>query len=220
MKEIFEALEARIKSPVMGYFALTFIAINWQPLFYLIVENKGAIDRIEYFAANTDWKSLIFYPATTSSLIAIIYPWINYIFLYLCVKPTEMRNSLQAQSEHKLLIKKKELEELRSEMMSSAERELIERAQRDVELESIENEEVKEKVKSEIEQLRSNRSPETIPKKFSPDYENSKKLMEMASVYRQQAQESITGDDRNSFIAKARELEARAHSLLLENTNA
>jgi hypothetical protein len=215
MKEIFEVLEARIKSPVLGYFALTFMAINWQPLFYLIVESKGAIDRIEYFVANTDWKSLILYPAITSSLIAIIYPWINYIFLYLCIKPTEMKNALQAQSEHTLLIKKKQLEELRSEMLSSAERKLIERAQRDQELESIENEEVKEQLKAEIEQLRSGQSTEIIPNKASPDYENFKQLMEMASVYRQHANESKSYGDQNDLKEQAKKLEARAHALLM-----
>lgn len=154
MKEIFEAIGSRIKSPLFGYVMIAFIAINWRSLFYLIASDVTAIERIKYFEENTTVNSLIFLPVIFAAFGAIIYPWINAIFLYLCKKPTELRNSIQALSEHSLLIKKQELEEVRSELLKKREQELIDRAKRDEELESLEDTETKEKIKDEIERLR------------------------------------------------------------------
>ena len=77
--------------------------------------------------------------------------------MFLSRKPTDMKNSLQALSENNLLIKKEELERSRSKLLEEAEKELIERAKRDAELEDIENEDIREKLQSEIEELRKER---------------------------------------------------------------
>lgn len=220
MKEIFEALESRIKSPVMGYFLLSFVAFNWQPLFYLIVENKGALERIDFFVGNTTWKSMFLYPFIASSFVAVIYPWINYAFLYLCLKPTELKNTLQAQSEHSLLLKKNELESLRTELEGTVESNIISRAQRDQEIESIDNEEIKEQVKSEIDKVRSSNDSFVSINKAEPDYENSKKLMEMAAMYRDRAANTTQHEDTVNLKEKARELESKAHDLLMDGNNA
>lgn len=154
MKDIIDEIDSRIKSPLFGYFIFSLIAINWEQLFYLVVDNGPVSERIAYFHDGTDSLSLFLYPFLLASAFSILYPWLHYIFIFFGTKPTDLKNSLRAQSEHKLLIKKQELEEARSEILKSAETELIERAKRDVELRKIKDEKIREKLQFEIDQVR------------------------------------------------------------------
>ena len=119
-----------------------------------MVAKVTATERIDYFDNHTTFYSLILGPAIIAICGAITYPWINALFLFLCKKPTELRNSIQALAEHSLLVKKQELEEVRSALLQRKEQEIIQRAKRDEELESLEDTEMKEKVKDEINRLR------------------------------------------------------------------
>ena len=47
MNEILEALATRIKSPIFGYFVLSWVAFNWRPLFYLFFSNTVIDDRFQ-----------------------------------------------------------------------------------------------------------------------------------------------------------------------------
>lgn len=162
MKDIIDEIDSRIKSPLFGYFLFSLIALNWEELFYLVVDNSPVSERIAYFHNGTDSLSLIWYPLLMASAYSILYPWLQYIFMFCGTKPTELKNSLQAQSEHKLLIKKQELEEARSEILKSAETELIDRAKRDMELGGIDDKNIREKLQSEIDQLRKERDEISI----------------------------------------------------------
>lgn len=154
MKEIIEAFAARIKSPVFGYFVLSWIVFNWRPLFYLIFSKTTVGERLGHFDQLTNNHSLVLFPLIVASIIAVIYPWINYGFLFLCKKPADLRNYLQAESEHKLLIKKKRLEEARSLLLATREKDLIDRAKRDEEIQTISDKDTKEKLQKEIDDLR------------------------------------------------------------------
>lgn len=154
MKEIIEAFAARIKSPIGGYFAIAWIAFNWRPLFYLFFSNTSIDDRLRNFDKLTDNYSLVLFPLAAAATAALSYPWINLAFTYLCKKPADLRNSLQAESEHKLLMKKKQLEEARSFLLATKEKDLIGRAKRDQEVLSISDNETKERLRRQIEDLR------------------------------------------------------------------
>ena len=157
MKELIEEIDSRIKSPLFGYFIFSLIALNWEELFYLIVHNGTVADRIAYFNNGTSSWSLFIFPFILASAYSILYPWLQCIFIFFGTKPTELQNSLQAQSEHKLLIKKQKLEKARSNLLEETEKELIDRAKRDAELEDIEDVNVREKLQSEIDSLRKER---------------------------------------------------------------
>jgi hypothetical protein len=211
VKELLQALESRIRSPFMGYFTLAFFVINWKEVFFLLADKGGAAARITYFQSNTDMVSILLYPILVGVVFALAYPWINFFFLYLCQTPTDLRNGLQANSEHKLLLKKQELEEVRSAILSNAERELIDRAKRDEELNKIEDEDTKNKLKSEIDALRKEKEVENNPK-----YENPEQLLEMANKYREMSTKVSSGsDDQNSLKIKARALEEKAHEIMM-----
>lgn len=157
MKDIIEEIDSRIKSPFFGYFLFSSVAINWEQLFYLIVHNGTVSERIDHFNNGSDLWSLVLFPLILASAYSIFYPWLQFVFMFLSKKPTELQNSLQAQSENNLLIEKQELEKSRTELLKEAEQELIERAKRDAKLNEIEDEAVREKLQTEIDSLRKER---------------------------------------------------------------
>lgn len=157
VKEIFESIEARIKTPFFGYFLFSLVAFNWDSFFYLFFDDGAASTRIDYFKKETNWISVIFYPTITACAYTIFYPWLIYILTLSASKPNQLKNNLQIESEHNTLLKKQELENTRSQFFKEMEEELINRAKRDEDLSDIENEATKEKLKDEIEKLRADR---------------------------------------------------------------
>lgn len=128
--------------------------MNWSEIFYLLVDKGKVTERIEYFQNGTDYLTLFLFPFLISVSYLIVYPWLQYLVMYLSTKPTTLRNSLQAESEHNLLLKKQELEDARAEILRKAEEELIDRAKRDEKLQDIDSDDVREKLKKEIDELR------------------------------------------------------------------
>ncbi len=121
--------------------------------------------------------------------------------MYLCIKPTELKNTLQAQSEHQLIIKQQELEDARTRLLSSTEDELIDRAKRDAELAEIENKEIREKLESEINSLRKERDEIRKLTKDSP----TPKISSTKKVHNDQFQQYLDSGKLDDFI-KNREL--------------
>jgi len=215
MKEFLEALGTRIKSPVLSYYSLSLVAFNWKPIFYLFFHNGEVIDRFTYFDAETSFTTLIIFPVLMASGLSLIYPWINYVFLNLCSKPTDLKNVLQARSEHKLIVKKTELEEARARLLATTEKELIGRAKRDEELKGIEDNGLREKLKTEIDVLRTERDKLTSSNPGSDNYQKYKELMEIASEFRNRANDSSTIFDSKRLQKKAHDIEEKAHEIIM-----
>lgn len=210
VKDVLEAIDSRIKSPIFGYFVIALLFINWESFFFLLIDKGSAEARILYFHENTNRYSLIYIPALIAGIYAVAYPWITYFFMFLSSKPTELKSTLQLQSEHKLLSTKQELEQMRNAILSTEENELIDRATRDEKLSKIEDEAIRKKLQSEIEQLRRERDELGNPQKYKPDYSEYKQLMELADGLRERAKISNNSDDRRNYAEQARELENRA----------
>lgn len=208
MDDLLEALKARISSPVLGWFSLALIAINWKAFFYLAFQDGDAIDRIKYFEANTSFDSLTIWPLLFSIVFAVLYPWLIFFLGWLTTKPIELKEKLAAESEHKLILEKKRLESARAALIADLELELIERAKRDQKVEELDNEELKNKLKVELDQLRAQGDS-------SKNFERHKELMEIATSYRTKADKpGERTEDRVLFLERARELEDEAYNLI------
>lgn len=157
MKDLLDEIDSRIKSPFFGYFLFSALAVNWSPLFYLMMHDGEVSSRIEYFQGNTDFLSLFVCPFLIAATYSVAYPWLQFVFTYTSIKPTELRNALQARSEHKLIEVQKNLEVARNNTLKIREEELIDRAKRDEELNEIEDKSLRNKLQSEIDALRSER---------------------------------------------------------------
>lgn len=90
-------------------------------------------------------------------MVTILSPWIRFAFNYISKKTFELLDNQQLESEHKKTIKKAELERSRADLFATKETELIQRAKRGEEISEIENEELKERLKHEIDSLRRER---------------------------------------------------------------
>lgn len=154
MKDLLDAIGARIKSPYFGYSVFAFIALNWRPLFILIVSTTSPQQRIADFDSQTNVLTLLVYPLLFGFIIALSTPWIRFAFEYISRKPFELSDSLKLEAQNKNLIKQAQLEQSRSEYLAVKESELIERAKRDEALSEISDEDAKAKLSKEIDQLR------------------------------------------------------------------
>ncbi len=208
MDDLIEALKARISSPVLGWFSLAVLALNWKAFFFLVVQDGDVLGRIQYFEANTRVDSLTLWPLLLAVVFAALYPWIILLLGWLTTKPVELKEMLQARSEHKLIMEKKQLEEARSRLLADREFELIERATRDQKVEELDNEGLKNKLKAELDQLRAQSDS-------SKNFERHKELMEIATSYRTKADKpGERVEDRELFLERARELEDEAYNLI------
>lgn len=157
MNDILDAISARIRAPYFGYALLAFIGLNWRGLFLLAVTEGAPQQRLEAFDAQTSFGSLVIVPLLAGALVTLVSPWIRFAFGYLSKRPFEHIDNLYLDSEHRKTIRKTQLERSRADLFASKESELIERARRDEEVLEIENEQLKEKLKQEIDVLRRQR---------------------------------------------------------------
>jgi len=220
MKEILQALESRIKSPVIGYFTIAVILFNWQEFFYLFADKGEAETRIIYFVDNTSTKSLLWYPALSASIYTLTYPWINLVFLYLCRNPTDLKNNIQASTEHKLLIQKTKLEQIRADYLATAEAAVIDQAKRDVEVENIADETVKENVRANIESLRQEKKTKDNKNNNKENYSTPDELFDIADSYKERARQSRSESDAFKWVQRAEEIEEKAHKIIGKQVNA
>lgn len=116
MNEIIEAIKSRISNPILGYFSMALVAINWKSFFYLLADNNDAIKRIEYFESNTSFASIVAYPLILAITVLIVNKWLAMIVDFLNTAPSDIINKLNLQSEHKQLLLRQQLEEKRREL--------------------------------------------------------------------------------------------------------
>lgn len=219
MKEILEAFGTRIRSPFFGYFALSFFSLNWKAIFILTMSDNTINDRIKEFELSTNINSLVWYPIVFAIFISIVYPWIQYFFLFLASKPTNLKNMLQSKSEHILLTHKKKFEQERLQLLSIQEEAVINQVKRDKIVEEIEDADIKDDVKKKLESLREGSFMDEKERSRKEKENNIKSLMDMAVKYREALNgDSLSYNNKNDLRRKAEDLENKAHELLLEIT--
>lgn len=154
MKEFLEAFIHRIRSPIFGYFSLAFFIFNWKGLLFIIVSSESPVVRIRYFEEITSSATIFWYPLISAVFMAIIYPWVNLIFIKIGSFPEKIRNNIYAETEHSRLMKKLDYEKLRNKIFAEQERQIIEKSKRDEEIDSISDPSRRENVKAKILELR------------------------------------------------------------------
>lgn len=162
MQDVLDAISARIKAPYFGYAILAFIGLNWRGIFLLSVMKGSPQERLAAFDAQTSTWSLIVLPLLAGGLVTLASPWVRLGFGVLSRRPFEHMDNLHLDSEHKRTLRKTQLEQSRSAFFASKESELIERAKRDEKVLQIEDEQLKEKLKAEIDALRREREEMSV----------------------------------------------------------
>ncbi|WP_345984489.1 hypothetical protein WCX49_07565 [Sulfurimonas sp. HSL-1656] len=157
MDEFVDAVTSRFKSPYFGYALLAFFALNWRGIFLLTVTDASPQDRLAAFDSVTDIYTLLILPLLTGAAVAASSHWVRFVFGLIARKPLELIDNMHLETEHKKTIRQTELEQSRTELFALKEKELIDRAKRDVEVAEISDKSLKQKLSAEIESLRRER---------------------------------------------------------------
>ncbi|EMN6212052.1 TPA: hypothetical protein I7787_21920 [Vibrio vulnificus] len=203
MKEVVEAVNARLKAPYFGYAILAFIALNWRGFFVLVLTKGTPEDKLALFDTHTDIYTLVIYPLVIGVVVAGTAHWLKYFFGCIEKKPRELLDNLELEAQHKKTIKQTQLEQSRSDLFAVKEQELIERAKRDNEVADIEDSEAKEKLIAQLDTIRAERDKlsQELQEKQQPENalsEEAKELLLAASAdKRGNIMKLITLSDRN-----------------------
>lgn len=95
MKEYLEAWSQRVRSPFGGYTIAAFLAINWREVFYLFFSDQPASIRIRFFDLNSSWVDLTILPLLFGGILAVGFPWLNYIVAFCIREPVGKHRKLQ-----------------------------------------------------------------------------------------------------------------------------
>ena len=157
MNDVMDAVSSRIKSPYFGYAVLAFFALNWRGIFLLFALKSSPLERLAAFDQETSFWTLVFSPLAIGLAIALITPWLKLGFEWISKKPLERLDTLSLEAENRRLIMQNNLENARAQQFADREKELINRAKRDEEVEEIIDDESKGKLSAEIVELRRER---------------------------------------------------------------
>tara|TARA_B110000240_G_scaffold16777_1_gene17120 strand:+ start:333 stop:1151 length:819 start_codon:yes stop_codon:yes gene_type:complete len=76
-KSFFEVTKERIKNPIIGTFMISWILINWRPIFIAIFSNKSIVERIELIELNySSVHSYLTIPLVIAFVYVIILPYL------------------------------------------------------------------------------------------------------------------------------------------------
>jgi hypothetical protein len=220
MKDVIDAVSSRIKTPYFGYAVLAFLALNWRGLFLLITTAGSPQERLATFDAVTNNYTLLVLPLLAGVLVAASTSWVQYVFGVVSRKPSGLIDNLYLEAEHKKTIRQAELEQSRSDLFAVKEKELIDRAKRDEEVASIEDNDAKLKLATQIEMLRQERDDLSAQLKNQSNvvgrptiYSLSKEAIELVRA----ASQSESGTIIRSNFVEGREFQAGGKRLGYES---
>ena len=95
MKDYLDSLSQRVRSPFGGYTIASFLAINWQEVFYLFFSDQSASIRIRFFDLRSSWFDLIALPVLFGAILAIGLPWLNFAVAFCIRMPVGKHRQLQ-----------------------------------------------------------------------------------------------------------------------------
>lgn len=154
LKEIFESVSARIRSPFFGYFLFSWAILNWKSWFFLLFSSAQIAERFAFFDDNTSPASLFWLPLVVGFALAIGSPWVRWFFVRAAQHPTTQKNLVQVDAESKILERKAERAAARASLKSVEEESLIAEAERDQKILAIEDKDARQKLQAQIDELR------------------------------------------------------------------
>ena len=87
LTNLWETWSERLRTPFFGSISLSFIAINWQPIWYLFLTDHSAEQKFLYFDDNT----MYFLPVVIGFMIALALPWIQLFGVWIAQFPKRLK---------------------------------------------------------------------------------------------------------------------------------
>lgn len=171
LKDIYDAHNQKIKSPILGSIILAFIAWNWQAIFYVLFASNSVRMRLEYWDANVLFWQDYLMPLAIGLVLALSMPLISLLGAYASAWPTNELRRFTNKQAHKISLAKDELQQVlelrraehREELEKKKEELIASRARQSEELSKIGDEDERDKARMDVEQITSS----------SQDLENS-----------------------------------------------
>ncbi|MBU2983565.1 hypothetical protein KO498_17290 [Lentibacter algarum] len=98
LKDAFDALSQRVRSPFFGSILFAFFAINWKPIWYLLFADQPVQAKFDFFDKSTDFGSLYAFPLLAGVLLALAWPWLRLLGAWVAIKPTMQLRNMQSDS--------------------------------------------------------------------------------------------------------------------------
>jgi predicted transcriptional regulator len=129
LKSIFESSQERIKNPLIGTFAISWILINWKPVFILLFSKLTVEKRIlEVELSYTSFNYNFLLPLLIALFYVILFPYLMWLIDELIKKSTKERKIniitqliLDVQGKQKLAIEETKLENIKSDLKDKVE---------------------------------------------------------------------------------------------------
>lgn len=96
LKDAFDALSQRIRSPFFGSVFLAFVLLNWKPIWYLIFANTSVAQKFLFFDNNTTNWTIYGLPLILGALLSIAWPWLRLLGAWIAVAPTMKLRNMQS----------------------------------------------------------------------------------------------------------------------------
>lgn len=180
IKEIYDAYSQRIRSPFFGYIIIAFIIINWKAIFFLLFSDEPILTRFSYIDQTTGFWRSVFFPIISGVSAALAKPYLSLWGAMWADWPVNKQKLNEAKASSDVA----EYKEILLEQKKRKIEEIISTAQQDEEIEKIQDDEVREQVKDQVENVR--KSGDIIfidePKKTNSDLikELEKKVAELS----------------------------------------
>lgn len=105
LKDAFEAMSQRIRSPIVGSIVLSFLVINWKAVAYLLFADHPLLVRFAFWDGNTNADSLVTQPLVYGLIVAFLLPWTKLAGAWIAQVPTRWLRMLQSENSRKLRIR-------------------------------------------------------------------------------------------------------------------
>lgn len=154
IKEIFEAMGQRIRSPFWGYVFISFVLFNWKALFYVVFSDSMVEIKFSFFDENTCWQSLYLLPLVFGLFATLCSPYISEYGARWAEKPVNRKRIREVNAAHLVLKSKNRLAAERENERAIYEQSLIDQAKRDEEIDNISDPNLRDEVSAKIEDMR------------------------------------------------------------------
>lgn len=129
IKSFFESSRERIKNPLIGTFAISWVLINWKPIFILFLSDLTIEKRIQEIEINhTSLKYNLILPFIIALIYVILLPYLMWLIDELIKKSIKGRKGniitqliLDVQGKQKLAIEENKLEDIKADYKDKAE---------------------------------------------------------------------------------------------------
>ena len=172
LKDSTEAWLQRVRSPILGSVAISFLVFNWKPVWYLVFADQTVMDKFAFFDRVTDAQTLIYKPVIAGLVLAFATPWLTLIGAWVATLPVRLLRQHNFDQAHRQSVyrlnRQSEMEVAAANLEEARERRTIDAAKRIEEASTIDSGGAVDEIKSQRSKEMSDKSIEDVCNDLTP----------------------------------------------------